>query len=177
MKFVIARCALGSIHYLEMKKIHDCQCLIDDSPALAVEQVGLGESVYTSNFSSFRVACCIEHITIAVFFQVSCALLFGTLQLFFIAASTTIGTLGSGLDSLLLLSWLVSEQPHIFCVAVFKLYKGTSNLGMQKDIFLFLTHPLVLCVQAVIFTAAAIITLSVLLICCVNKRFLNSCAS
>ncbi|WVZ96786.1 hypothetical protein U9M48_042380 [Paspalum notatum var. saurae] len=31
-------------------------------------------------------------------------------------------------------------------------------------------------VLAVIFTAATIITLSVLLICCVNKRFLNSCA-
>ncbi|OEL17454.1 hypothetical protein BAE44_0021525 [Dichanthelium oligosanthes] len=40
-----------------------------------------------------------------------------------------------------------------------------------------LYFPLVWCVQATIFTAALIVTLSVLLICCVNKRFLNSCAS
>ena len=46
-----------------------------------------------------------------------------------------------------------------------------------KDIISFLiTVPLVWFLQAVIFTAATIITLSVLLICCVNKRFLNSCA-
>ncbi|AQK93127.1 Ribosomal protein L18ae family [Zea mays] len=31
-------------------------------------------------------------------------------------------------------------------------------------------------VLAVIITAVTIVTLSVLLICCVNKRFLNSCA-
>jgi hypothetical protein len=37
MNFVVARRALGSTPYLEMKKIHDCQCLIDDSPVLAVE--------------------------------------------------------------------------------------------------------------------------------------------
>lgn len=37
MNFVVARHALGSTHYLEMKKIHDYQCLRDGSPALAVE--------------------------------------------------------------------------------------------------------------------------------------------
>lgn len=37
MNFVVARRALGNTHYLEMKKIHDCQSLRDDFPALAVE--------------------------------------------------------------------------------------------------------------------------------------------
>ncbi|KAF8725981.1 hypothetical protein HU200_020558 [Digitaria exilis] len=37
MNFVVARRALGSTHYLEMKKIHHYHCLRDVSPALAVE--------------------------------------------------------------------------------------------------------------------------------------------
>ncbi|TVU17191.1 hypothetical protein EJB05_33208, partial [Eragrostis curvula] len=70
------------------------------------------------------------------------------LQLFFIVASTTIGTLESGLDLL-----------FCFCGEF-------SNCENPEHVFR----------KAVIFTAATIIALSILLICCVNKRFLHSCA-
>lgn len=37
MNFVVARRALVSTHYLEMKKIHDYQYMTDGSPVVAVE--------------------------------------------------------------------------------------------------------------------------------------------
>jgi hypothetical protein len=48
MNFAVVRCALGSMHYLGMKKTQDCQCSKDGFPSLVVELGGVGEEVYSS---------------------------------------------------------------------------------------------------------------------------------
>jgi hypothetical protein len=50
MNFAVAKCALGSTHWLEVKKIHNCQCLRAGFPALAMEWDGVGELVEFSLF-------------------------------------------------------------------------------------------------------------------------------
>jgi hypothetical protein len=68
MNFAVAKCALGSTHWLEVKKIHICQCLRAGFRALAVEWDGVGESVEFSLFFFFRIEYCTEHSTILVFY-------------------------------------------------------------------------------------------------------------
>jgi hypothetical protein len=83
MNFSVAKRALGNTHWLEVKKTHNCQCLRDDFPALAVQWDGVGESIEFSLLLFFPFEYCTEHSTILVFSWAFCAQSFGTLQLFF----------------------------------------------------------------------------------------------